>query len=387
MKKLRVGVIFGGRSGEHEVSIASAASIIKHLDRARYEPVPIRIGKDGRWSLADKVPTSISAAEVIEQARLEGARSVRPGREAHFVAHPGEDTVLAIERRGAASGSEAGSATITGVGLDVVFPVLHGPYGEDGTVQGLLELANVPYVGAGVLGSAVGMDKAVMKTLFVAHGLPVGPYATVLRPEWDRSPRMVASRLEIALGYPMFVKPANLGSSVGISKARSVAELDAAMDLALQFDRKIVVEAAIPDVREIECAVLGNDDPEASIPGEIVPSREFYDYEAKYLDAGSKTLVPAPLAPEQVAEIQRLSIEAFKAVDGAGMARVDFLLAGQDGRIYVNEVNTIPGFTTISMYPKLWEASGLPYAALIDRLIALALERHAGKQQLRTSLT
>jgi D-alanine-D-alanine ligase len=198
---------------------------------------------------------------------------------------------------------------------------------------------------------------------------------------------MVASRLEIALGYPMFVKPANLGSSVGISKARSVAELDAAMDLALQFDRKIVVEAAIPDVREIECAVLGNDDPEASIPGEIVPSREFYDYEAKYLDAGSKTLVPAPLAPEQVAEIQRLSIEAFKAVDGAGMARVDFLLAGQDGRIYVNEVNTIPGFTTISMYPKLWEASGLPYAALIDRLIALALERHAGKQQLRTSLT
>jgi len=387
VKKLRVGVIFGGRSGEHEVSIASAASIIKHLDRARYEPVPIRIGKDGRWSLADKVPTSISAAEVIEQARLEGARSVRPGREAHFVAHPGEDTVLAIERRGAASGSEAGSATITGVGLDVVFPVLHGPYGEDGTVQGLLELANVPYVGAGVLGSAVGMDKAVMKTLFVAHGLPVGPYATVLRPEWDRSPRMVASRLEIALGYPMFVKPANLGSSVGISKARSVAELDAAMDLALQFDRKIVVEAAIPDVREIECAVLGNDDPEASIPGEIVPSREFYDYEAKYLDAGSKTLVPAPLAPEQVAEIQRLSIEAFKAVDGAGMARVDFLLAGQDGRIYVNEVNTIPGFTTISMYPKLWEASGLPYAALIDRLIALALERHAGKQQLRTSLT
>jgi D-alanine-D-alanine ligase len=387
VKKLRVGVIFGGRSGEHEVSIASAASIIKHLDRARYEPVPIRIGKDGRWSLADKVPTSISAAEVIEQARLEGARSVRPGREAHFVAHPGEDTVLAIERRGAAGGSEAGSATITGVGLDVVFPVLHGPYGEDGTVQGLLELANVPYVGAGVLGSAVGMDKAVMKTLFVAHGLPVGPYATVLRPEWDRSPRTVASRLETALGYPMFVKPANLGSSVGISKARSVAELDAAMELALQFDRKIVVEAAIPDVREIECAVLGNDDPEASIPGEIVPSREFYDYEAKYLDEGSKTLVPAPLAPEQVAEIQRLSIEAFKAVDGAGMARVDFLIAGQDGRIYVNEVNTIPGFTTISMYPKLWEASGLPYAALIDRLIALALERHAGKQQLRTSLT
>ena len=387
MKKLRVGVIFGGRSGEHEVSIASAASIIKHLDRARYEPVPIRIGKDGRWSLADKVPTSISAAEVIEQARLEGARPARPGREAHFVAHPGEDTVLAIERSGAAAGSEGGSATITGVGLDVVFPVLHGPYGEDGTVQGLLELANVPYVGAGVLGSAVGMDKAVMKTLFAARGLPVGRYATVLRPEWDRSPRTVASQLETHLGYPMFVKPANLGSSVGISKARSVVELDAAMDLALQFDRKIVVEAAVPNAREIECAVLGNDDPEASVPGEIVSSREFYDYEAKYLDEGSKALVPAPLAPGQVAEIQRLSVEAFKAVDGAGMARVDFLIAGQTGTIFVNEVNTIPGFTTISMYPKLWEASGLPYAALIDRLIALALERHAGKQQLRTSLT
>jgi len=387
VKKLRVGVIFGGRSGEHEVSIASAASIIKHLDRARYEPVPIRIGKDGRWSLADKVPTSISAAEVIEQARLEGGRPARPGREAHFVAHPGEDNVLAIERLGATGGSEGGAATITGVGLDVVFPVLHGPYGEDGTVQGLLELANVPYVGAGVLGSAVGMDKAVMKTLFAAHGLPVGRYVTVLRPEWDRSPRTVASRLEADLGYPVFVKPANLGSSVGISKARSVSELDAAMALALQFDRKIVVEAAVPDAREIECAVLGNDDPEASVPGEIVPSREFYDYEAKYLDEGSKALIPAPLTSEQAAEIRRLSVEAFKAVDGAGMARVDFLMAGRTGTIYVNEVNTIPGFTTISMYPKLWETSGLPYAALIDRLIALALERHAGKQQLRTSLT
>ena len=383
MKKIRVGVIFGGRSGEHEVSIASAASIIKHLDRARYEPVPIRIGKDGRWSLADKVPTSISAAEVIEQARLEGSRS-RPGREAHFIAHPGEDKVLAIER---ASGAESGTATLTGVGLDVVFPVLHGPYGEDGTVQGLLELANVPYVGAGVLGSAVGMDKAVMKTLFIARGLPVGRYVTVLRPDWDRSPRAVAARLETDLGYPMFVKPANLGSSVGISKARSVSELDAAMDLALQFDRKIVIEAAIPAPREIECAVLGTDDPEASIPGEIVPSREFYDYEAKYLDEGSKALIPAPLDPRQVAEIQRLSVEAFKAVEGAGMARVDFLMAGQSGNIFLNEVNTIPGFTTISMYPKLWEATGLPYAALIDRLIALAIERHAGKQQLRTSLT
>jgi D-alanine-D-alanine ligase len=387
VKKLRVGVIYGGRSGEHEVSVASAASIIKHLDRGRYEPVPIRIEKDGRWTLADKTPTAISAADVIEQARLEGARSIRPGREAHLVAHPGEDTVLAIERGSDSRADATGAATVTGVGLDVVFPVLHGPYGEDGTVQGLLELANVPYVGAGVLGSAVGMDKAVMKTLFAARDLPVGPYAVVLRPEWNRGASAVISRIAGELGYPVFVKPANLGSSVGISKAKSAGELETAMELALQFDRKVVIEAAIPKAREIECAVLGNDDPEASIPGEIVPSREFYDYEAKYLDEGSKALIPAPLTASQVADIQRLSIAAFRAVDGAGMARVDFLIAGETGEMYVNEVNTIPGFTTISMYPKMWEASGVSYTELVDRLITLALERHAEKQQLRTSIT
>jgi D-alanine-D-alanine ligase len=388
VKKLRVGVIYGGRSGEHEVSIASAASIIKHLDRGRYEPVPIRIEKDGRWTLADKSPTAISAADVIEHVRLEAARPVRPGREAHLVAHPGEDTVLAIERGPDSRAADAtGSATVTGVGLDVVFPVLHGPYGEDGTVQGLLELANVPYVGAGVLGSAVGMDKAVMKTLFAARDLPVGPYVVVLRPEWNRSARAVITRIASDLGYPIFVKPANLGSSVGISKAKSDEELVAAMELALQFDRKIVIEAAIPKAREIECAVLGNDDPQASIPGEIVPSREFYDYEAKYLDEGSKALIPAPLTTSQVADVQRLSIAAFRAVDGAGMARVDFLIAGETGQMYVNEVNTIPGFTTISMYPKMWEASGVSYTELVDRLITLALERHAEKQQLRTSVT
>jgi len=387
VKKLRVGVIYGGRSGEHEVSVASAAWIIQHLDRGRYEPVPIRIEKDGRWTLADKTPTAISAADVIEQARLEGARSIRPGREAHLVAHPGEDTVLAIERGSDSRADATGAATVTGVGLDVVFPVLHGPYGEDGTVQGLLELANVPYVGAGVLGSAVGMDKAVMKTLFAARDLPVGPYSVVLRPEWNRSASAVISRIAAELGYPVFVKPANLGSSVGISKAKSVGELEMAMELALQFDRKVVIEAAIPKAREIECAVLGNDDPEASIPGEIVPSREFYDYEAKYLDEGSKALIPAPLTASQAAEVQRLSIAAFRAVDGAGMARVDFLIAGESGEMYVNEVNTIPGFTTISMYPKMWEASGVSYTELVDRLITLALERHAEKQQLRTSIT
>jgi D-alanine-D-alanine ligase len=385
VKKIRVGVIYGGRSGEHEVSVASAASIMKHLDRGRYEPVPIRIEKDGRWTLADKPPTSISAAEVIEHARLEAARPVRPGREAHLVAHPSEDTVLAIERR--AGADIDAPATVTGVGLDVVFPVLHGPYGEDGTVQGLLELANVPYVGAGVLGSAVGMDKAVMKTLFLAHRLPVGRYIVVMRPEWSNSVQAISDRVAQELGYPVFVKPANLGSSVGISKAKTPSDLMNAMELALQYDRKIVIEAAVPNAREIECSVLGNDDPRASLPGEIIPSREFYDYEAKYLDEGSKVVIPAQLPEAQVHEVQRLSIAAFRAVDCAGMARVDFFLARDTGDLFLNEVNTIPGFTTISMYPKMWEASGVSYSELIDRLIVLALERHAEKQQLRTSIT
>ena len=274
MKKLRVGVIYGGRSGEHEVSLASAAAIFKHLDRSSYEPVPIRIDKDGRWILADKAPTAISAADVIDHQRIEGARSVRPGREAHLVAHPGDDTVLTIERR---QGDWSAPAIVTGLGLDVIFPVLHGPYGEDGTVQGLLELANVPYVGAGVLGSAVGMDKAVMKTLFAAAGLPIVPHLVVLRPEWIADATTVASNVAARLTFPVFVKPANLGSSVGISKARDDKELRQAVELALQFDRKIVIEAGVDKAREIECAVLGNDEPQASVPGEIIPSREFYE--------------------------------------------------------------------------------------------------------------
>jgi D-alanine-D-alanine ligase len=387
VKKLRVGVIYGGRSGEHEVSVASAASIMKHLDRSRYEPVPIRIEKDGRWALADKAPTVIKAADVIEHARVQAARPARPGREAYLVAHPSDETILTIERGDAKAVAEGTSAVVTGLGLDVIFPVLHGPYGEDGTVQGLLELANVAYVGAGVLGSAVGMDKAVMKQLFAAHGLPLARYIVTLRREWERNAAGVTGRVGRELGYPVFVKPANLGSSVGISKAKTDTELAAAVRLAAEFDRKVVIEAAVPNAREIECAVLGNDDPEASIAGEVVPSREFYDYEAKYLDEGSKLLIPAPLTDAQMAEVQRLAIAAFRAVDGAGMSRVDFLLDGGSGALYLNEVNTIPGFTTISMYPKLWEASGLPYPDLIDRLVTLALERHAEKQQLRTSVT
>ena len=354
--KLRVGVIFGGRSGEHEVSIASAASIFKHLDRSRYDPVPIRIEKDGRWALTSKAPTAISAAEVLKQSSTEALQTIEP------------------------------TAAVSPSGIDVVFPVLHGTNGEDGTIQGLLELANVPYVGCGVLGSAAGMDKAVMKKLFTVAGLPVGPYVVALRHEWDRDPAGIRQRVRDELRYPVFVKPANLGSSVGISKAKADADFNAAMELALQFDRKVVIEAAVPNAREIECAVLGNDDPEASLPGEVIPSREFYDYEAKYIDDNSKTIIPAPLSDAETAEIRRLSIEAFKAVECSGMARVDFLLSRDTGWLFVNEVNTIPGFTTISMYPKMWEATGLPYPALLDRLIQLALERHGEKQRLRTSV-
>jgi D-alanine-D-alanine ligase len=389
VKKLRIGIIYGGRSGEHEVSVASAASVFKSLDRDRYEPVPIRIEKDGRWTLPDRAPSVLSAAEVIETARLQSARPSRSAREAHLVAHPSEEQLLTIERRAPSSESSdtRENAYVTGVGMDVIFPVLHGPYGEDGTVQGLLELANVPYVGTGVLASAVGMDKTVMKSIFRDHGLPCVECLTLLRAEWragrERHTRAIVERL----GLPVFVKPANLGSSVGISKVKALDDLGAAMDLAGEFDRKIIVEAAVPEAREIECAVLGNDAPEASVAGEVVPSREFYDYEAKYLDEGSKLLIPAPLGDAESADVRRLAIAAFKAIDGSGMARVDFLLSRQSGRLYVNEVNTIPGFTTISMYAKLWEATGLSYAALLDRLIELAVERHAEKQLLRTSVT
>jgi D-alanine-D-alanine ligase len=265
--------------------------------------------------------------------------------------------------------------------------VLHGPYGEDGTIQGLLELANVPYVGAGVLASAVGMDKGMMKVVFAAHGLPVCAYTVVRRSDWLRERDATIAAIEAELGYPNFVKPANLGSSVGISKAKDRAGLIEAMDLAGSFDRRIIVEAAVPEAREIECAVLGNESPEASIPGEVIPSREFYDYEAKYLDEGSKTVIPADLPPAIVQRVRQLSIDAFKSIDCAGMARVDFLLSRRDGAIFVNEVNTIPGFTTISMYSKMWQASGVSYPELLDRLLALAMERHAAKQQLRTSVT
>ena len=376
MKKLRVGVIYGGRSGEHEVSLASAAAVFKNLDPDRYDAVAIRIEKDGKWALPEAPPTLVSAADVIHAGSADAHLDLT--REAHMTAYPGGDTLMTIDR-----GREN---AVAGLSLDVVFPVLHGPYGEDGTVQGLLELANVPYVGAGVLASAVGMDKAVMKLVFAAKGLPICDYEVVMKRDWQRDERGILQRVVNRLGFPVFVKPANLGSSVGISKAKHVAELRTAISLAAQFDRKVVVEAAVPQAREIEVAVLGNDEPEASVPGEIIPSREFYDYEAKYLDGASRDIIPAVLAGTLADEIRALAIAAFKAVDCAGMARVDFLLAGDSGTLYLNEVNTIPGFTTISMYAKMWAASGLTYPALIDRLIALAIERHADKQQLRTSM-
>jgi D-alanine-D-alanine ligase len=375
MKKLRVGIIYGGRSGEHEVSLASAASVFQNLDPDRYEAIAIRIEKDGRWTLPSEPPKVMRAADVILGALTEegsvGLQPDRPAREAYPMAYPGGATLM--------SGN-------TGVTLDVVFPVLHGPYGEDGTVQGLLELANVPYVGAGVLASAVGMDKAAMKLVFAAKGLPICDYEVVLKRDWQRDEHAVLETLVSRLGFPVFVKPANLGSSVGISKAKHAAELRAAIALAAQFDRKVVVEAAVPHAREIEVAVLGNDDPEASVPGEIIPAGEFYDYQAKYVSDDSRTVIPAPIDEARAAEVRALAIAAFKAIDGAGMARVDFLLAGDSHVLYLNEVNTIPGFTTISMYSKMWDASGLPYARLLDRLIALAIERHAEKQQLRTSM-
>lgn len=355
MKRLRVGIIFGGRSGEHEVSVTSAASIFKHIDRGKYEPIPIRIEKDGSWSFPHNEPTASNVAQAIEQARAAG-----------------RDTTTTSD------------PALGALKLDVVFPVLHGPYGEDGTIQGLLEMAGLAYVGNGVLASAAGMDKSIMKSLFKSRGLPVCHWHDFVRPEWDHH-RSALLRRTGMLGLPVFVKPANLGSSVGISKVKTPQELVPAIELALQFDRKVVVEAAVPRAREIECAVLGNDDPKTSVPGEVLPSREFYDYEAKYLDEGSRTVIPADLPRSTVEEVQRLAVEAFRAIDGAGLARVDFLMDGETGTIYLNEINTLPGFTNISMYSKMWEASGVPYSALVDRLIQLGLERHKSKQLLKTS--
>jgi len=398
VKRLRVGIVYGGRSGEHEISLASAAAVFANLDRRRYEPVAIRIEKDGRWVLADRPPSAASAVEVLDQMRAEPAR-IRGGRDIVLPPQPGDTTLWLVDRPAHTAGEGAPPAetralgrtpqaqvpSLTGLALDVVFPVLHGPYGEDGTLQGLLELANVPYVGCGVLASAVGMDKVVMKSVFRERGLRVPDWVTVRSGSWRADAATVLDTIERELSYPLFVKPANLGSSVGVSKVRNRAELGPAIDLAAEFDRRIVVECAVADAREIECAILGLDEPRASVPGEIIPSREFYDYGAKYVDTGSRTVIPADLDAAQAALVQTQALAAFDAVDGAGLARVDFLLNRTTGDLYVNEINTMPGFTTISMFAKMWAASGVDYASLIDALITFAITRHRDKQRLRTS--
>ena len=369
-RKIRVGVIFGGRSGEHEVSLASARSVMSAMDKEKYEIVPIGITKEGRWIASGDPLMALETGDagVSQPVALLGDPSRRGLMRL-------EDTEQAVKATRLAE-------------LDVVFPVLHGPYGEDGTVQGLLELAGIPYVGAGVIGSALGLDKAVFKDVMLAHGLPITDYLLVKRKEWETVPEEVMDWAEAALGYPVFTKPANLGSSVGIRKCHDREELTRGLTEAARYDRKLLVEVAVPAAREIEVSVLGNDDPIASVPGEIIPSREFYSYEAKYIDHGDEAsglLIPAPISPEMTERVRDLAVQAYKAIDCAGMARADFLLSDETGELYVSELNTIPGFTTISMYPKLWEASGIPYPELIERLIDLAIERYQDKGCSETS--
>jgi len=369
--KIRVGVIFGGRSGEHEVSLASARSVMAAMDREKYEVIPIGITKEGRWiASGDPMKALTSGAET-------------ESRPAALLADPSHRDLMQIQEPD--EGSLEGKRLTE---LDVVFPVLHGPYGEDGTVQGLLELAGIPYVGAGVTGSAVGMDKAIFKDVMRARGFPVVKDVIILSKRWEEDPRAVLDKIEEQLSFPLFTKPANLGSSVGVSKCYDRDGLTRGIEEAARYDRKIVIEEAVPDAREIEVSVLGNDDPIASLPGEIVPSREFYSYEAKYLDEGedaSDLLIPAPLSEEMTERVRTLAVEVYKAIDCAGMARCDFLLSGDTDNLFANEVNTIPGFTSISMYPKLWEATGISYPELIDRLIELAVERCEEKKKLKTS--
>jgi len=352
-KRLRVGILFGGRSGEHEVSLASAASVIRGLDPDKYEAVPIGITKEGHWLIG-------GAAQKMLPEVLKGGQRVM------MTADPTDAALIPLDRSGG------------GQRIDVVFPVMHGTFGEDGTIQGLLDLAGLPFVGAGVLGSAIGMDKDVSKRLLQVAKIPVVPWIAVQRADWERDPKDIQKAVEKKFKYPVFVKPATLGSSVGMTKVHSRAELAAALNLAAEFAMKILVEQCIVG-REIEVSVLGNHDPKASIPGEIVPHREFYDYTAKYLEEGSQILIPAKLKPAQVKTVQKYAVEAFRALELSGMARVDFFLEKRAGKIYLNEVNTIPGFTSISMYPKMWEASGIPFRELIDKLIELALEMHREK--------
>ena len=374
--KLRVGVIFGGRSGEHEVSLKSAASVMAALDKKKYDVVPLGITKEGQWLVGGEPMKMLTEAAAAQYAALQSGAT--PGEAPKAV------TALSVQKGGLIPLVQAGGRIPK---LDVVFPVLHGPYGEDGTVQGLLEMAGIPYVGAGVLASAVGMDKAVQKDLFRQYGLPVVKDLLVKRRDWEREPELILNMVEAQLGYPVFVKPVNLGSSVGISKVHDRKELAAALNLAAQYDRKLLVEWAVPQPREIECSVLGNDDPITSVCGEIVSKREFYDYVAKYADQSTELKVPADIPVPVSDVIRETARRAFLCLDCAGMARVDFLLTQDLRGIYLNEVNTIPGFTSVSMYARLFESSGISYSELLDRLIALALERHADRSRTKTSWT
>jgi len=391
MKKLRVGILFGGRSGEHEVSLLSAASVFNAIDKNKFEVVPVGITKEGRWVTASDAERLLQGKPLDHEERHLRAGDPDATAGAAVLAR-GEAVIVPPEPKAAGAmapfqtdASLTRRASDRAINVDVIFPVLHGTFGEDGTIQGLLELADIPYVGAGVLGSAAGMDKDVMKSLFRAAGLPIVKHVTILRSEWEAQPKKTEKMVEKALKYPVFVKPANLGSSVGISKAHNHKELGPAIYEAAKFDRKIVIEHGVGGQkqkgREIECSVLGNDKPEASVPGEIVPGKEFYDYTAKYLDEGSELIIPAKLTKSETKRVQQLAVAAFKAVDCAGLARVDFLMDPKTRKIYLNEINTMPGFTAISMYPKLWAASGLAYADLIDRLIQLGIERHEDKKK------
>ncbi len=358
-KKLRVGILFGGRSGEHEVSLLSAASILKAIDRRKFDVVPIGITKTGKW-----------LTEGAAQSLLEGSKP-EPAAAGSALALTGAETL-------------DGQTCMNGQALDVVFPVLHGTFGEDGTIQGLFELAGIAYVGSGVLGSSAGMDKDVMKRLFAHAKLPMVKHVTVLRAEWERAPKKAVAQVEAALKYPVFVKPANLGSSVGISKVHNRKELGPALVEAARYDRKLVIEQGVGGMkskaRELEVAVLGNDDPKASVVGEIIPGKEFYDYEAKYLSEGAVPVIPAKLSKAETKTVRDMAVAAFRACDLSGLARVDFLMEPEGKhRIFLNEVNTMPGFTSISMYPKLWQATGIGYKDLITWLIELGLERHAEK--------
>lgn len=361
-KRIRVAVLFGGKSGEHEVSLHSAASVIKAMDPARYEVIPVGITKLGHWCFAREALPMIAEKiekEVVDQLQADLPTLASKGGGSLPVLAPGE--------------------------FDVVFPVLHGTYGEDGTIQGMLEIAQIPYVGAGVLASSVGMDKAMAKKIFEQEGLPQGKYVYFLKSEVGKQLDQVVGEVEEQLGYPCFVKPANLGSSVGISKAKDRQTLIDALQLAVLYDRKVVVEEFIP-AHEVEVAVLGNDEPEASVPGEIVFSNEFYDYKAKYLDGKSVMRIPAELPAKTAETVRKLAVQTFKAIDCSGLARVDFFIRKDSGKVLINEINTMPGFTPFSMYANLWKHSGLSYSELISRLIELALERYQERAELKTSV-